>query len=236
LLSITGNGTGADTMTQSALTNLQNTGKVSPVATPILDNRYQVNLPAANTNGSIGISLLGGSYIVDLELSAAQNEGKSETISSPRVITANQKMATILQGTEIPYQESASSGATTTQFKNAVLSLKVTPLITPDNRVILDLDVQDDTVGAQVTSATGGSVPSIDTQEVITQVLVNDGQTVVLGGILKTAKSKTADKVPFLADIPVLGNLFKSTIDINNKNELLIFITPKILREGSNLY
>jgi type IV pilus assembly protein PilQ len=236
LLSITGNGTGADTMTQSALTNLQNTGKVSPVATPILDNRYQVNLPAANTNGSIGISLLGGSYIVDLELSAAQNEGKSETISSPRVITANQKQATILQGTEIPYQESASSGATTTQFKNAVLSLKVTPLITPDNRVILDLDVADDTVGAQVTSATGGSVPSIDTREIITQVLVNDGQTVVLGGILDTTKSKSADKVPFLADIPVLGNLFKSTININNKTELLIFITPKILREGSNLY
>jgi type IV pilus assembly protein PilQ len=236
LLSITGNGTGADTMTQSAISNLSTTGRVTPVTTPVLDNRYQVNLPAANTNGSIGLSLLGGSYIVDLELSAAQNEGKSETISSPRVITANQKQATILQGTEIPYQESASSGATTTQFKNAVLSLKVTPLITPDNRVILDLDVSDDTVGAQVTSATGGTVPSIDTREIITQVLVNDGQTVVLGGILDTTKSKSANKVPFLADIPVLGNLFKSTININNKTELLIFITPKILREGSNLY
>jgi type IV pilus assembly protein PilQ len=237
LLSITGNGAGADTMTQSAITNLQAAaGKVTPVATPILDNRYQVNLPAANTNGSIGISLLGGSYIVDLELSAAQNEGKSETISSPRVITANQKQASIMQGVEIPYQESASSGATTTQFKNAVLSLKVTPLITPDNRVILDLDISDDTVGAQVTSATGGSVPSIDTRSIITQVLVNDGQTVVLGGILDTTKSKSANKVPFLADIPILGNLFKSTIDINNKTELLIFITPKILREGSNLY
>jgi type IV pilus assembly protein PilQ len=236
LLSITGNGAGADTMTQSAIGNLASTGKVTPVTTPILDNRYQVNLPAANTNGSIGISLLGGSYIVDLELSAAQNEGKSETISSPRVITANQKQATIMQGVEIPYQESASSGATTTQFKNAVLSLKVTPLITPDNRVILDLDVQDDAVGQQVTSATGGSVPSIDTREIITQVLVNDGQTVVLGGILDTTKTKSANKVPFLADIPVLGNLFKSTTDINNKTELLIFITPKILREGSNLY
>jgi type IV pilus assembly protein PilQ len=236
LLSITGNGTGADTMTQSAISNLASTGRVTPVQTPILDNRYQVNLPAANTNGSIGLSLLGGSYIVDLELSAAQNEGKSETISSPRVITANQKPATILQGTEIPYQESASSGATTTQFKNAVLSLKVTPLITPDNRVILDLDVSDDTVGSQVTSATGGSVPSIDTRQIITQVLVNDGQTVVLGGILDTVKSKSANKVPFFADIPVLGNLFKSTININNKTELLIFITPKILREGSNLY
>jgi type IV pilus assembly protein PilQ len=236
LLSVTGNGKGADTMTQSAISTLASTGRTTPVAVPALDNRYQVNLPAANTNGSIGISLLGGSYLIDLELSAAQNEGRSETISSPRVITANQKQATIMQGVEIPYQESASSGATTTQFKNAVLSLKVTPLITPDNRVIMDIDVSDDSVGQQVTSATGGSVPSIDTRQITTQVLVSDGQTVVLGGILETTKSKSANKVPFLADIPVLGNLFKSTTDINNKSELLIFITPKILREGSNLY
>jgi len=219
LTSVTGGSTGASALTAQSLTN-----------------RYQVNLPAANTNGSFGLSLLSNSHLLDLQLSAAQNEGKTQTISSPRVITANQKQATILQGTEIPYQESASSGATTTQFKNAVLSLKVTPLITPDNRVVMDLDVQDDTVGAQVTSATGGSVPSIDTQEVITQVLVNDGQTVVLGGILKTTRTKSANKVPFLADIPVLGNLFKTTVDINDKSELLIFITPKILREGSNLY
>ncbi len=236
LLAVTGNGTGADTIIQSAITNLQGSTSPFPVATPALANRYMVNTPAANTNGSIGISLLAGSTLVDLELSAAQNEGKSETISSPRIITANQKQATIMQGVEIPYQESASSGATTTQFKDAVLKLKVTPLITPDNRVILDLDVSDDSVGQQVTSATGGSVPSIDTREIITQVLVNDGQTVVLGGILDTTKSRAANKVPFLADIPILGYFFKSTTDINNKTELLIFITPKILREGSNLY
>ncbi len=236
LLAITGTGTGADTMVQSALTNLSSGLPVAPVATPALANRYMVNTPAANTNGSIGISLLGGSYLVDLALSAAENEGKSETISSPRVITANQKQAVIMQGVEIPYQESASSGATTTQFKNAVLSLKVTPLITPDNRVILDLDVSDDTVGQQVTSATGGSVPSIDTRQIQTQVLVGDGQTVVLGGILETTKSYSGNKVPWLGDIPILGNLFKSTTNINNKTELLIFITPKILREGSNLY
>ncbi len=230
LLAISGNGQSANSIVGA--------GKPASTTLPAttLDNRYQVNTPAANTNGSIGISLLGGSYLVDLELSAAQNEGKSETISSPRVITANQKQATISQGVEIPYQESASSGATTTQFKDAVLKLKVTPLITPDNRVILDLDVSDDAVGQQVTSATGGSVPSIDTRQIITQVLVNDGQTVVLGGILETTKSKAANKVPFLADIPVLGYLFRSTTDINNKTELLIFITPKILREGSNLY
>jgi len=236
LLAVSGNGVATDTMVQSALTNLSSGLPSTPVATPALANRYMVNLPAANTNGSIGIALLGGSYLVDLALSAAENEGKSETISSPRVITANQKQATIMQGVEIPYQESASSGATTTQFKNAVLSLKVTPLITPDNRVILDLDVSDDTVGQQVTSATGGSVPSIDTRQIMTQVLVGDGQTVVLGGILETTKSYSANKVPWLGDIPILGHLFKTTTNINNKTELLIFITPKILREGSNLY
>jgi type IV pilus assembly protein PilQ len=236
LISVSGTNVGTDTMTSSVLPSATGTAPTGNVQLPTLDNRYQVNLPAANTNGSLALSILGGKHLLDLELSAAQNEGKSETVSSPRVITANQKQATIMQGVEIPYQESASSGATTTQFKHAVLSLKVTPLITPDNRVILDLDVSDDSVGQQVTSATGGSVPSIDTREIITQVLVNDGQTVVLGGILDTTKTRSANKVPFFADIPVLGHLFQSTTNINNKTELLIFITPKILREGSNLY
>jgi type IV pilus assembly protein PilQ len=236
LLAVTGNGVGADTLTGSAANNLAAGKPVFPVTAPILNNRYQVNLPVANPAGTIGLSLLHGANLLDLELSAAQNEGRGEVISSPRVITANQKQATIMQGVEIPYQESASSGATTTQFKKAVLSLKVTPLITPDNRVILDLDVNDDSVGQLVQSATGGSVPSIDTREILTQVLVNDGQTVVLGGILETTKNKSTNKVPYLGDIPVLGNLFKTTTDINNKTELLIFITPKILREGSNLY
>jgi type IV pilus assembly protein PilQ len=236
LLAVTGNGVGADTLTGSAANNLSTGKPIFPVTAPILNNRYQVNLPVANPAGTIGISLLHGANLLDLELSAAQNEGRGEVISSPRVITANQKAATIMQGVEIPYQESASSGATTTQFKKAVLSLKVTPLITPDNRVILDLDVNDDSVGQLVQSATGGSVPSIDTREILTQVLVNDGQTVVLGGILETTKTTSTNKVPYLGDIPVLGHLFKTTTDVNNKKELLIFITPKILREGSNLY
>jgi type IV pilus assembly protein PilQ len=234
LITVSGNNVGTDSMLSSAFP--AGGAPSGFVNFPTLNNRYVVNTPAANTNGSIGLSVLAGKHVLDLELEAAQNEGKSETISSPRVITANQKPATIMQGVEIPYQESASSGATTTQFKDAVLKLKVTPLITPDNRVILDLDVSDDSVGQQVTSATGGSVPSIDTRQIITQVLVNDGQTVVLGGILETTKSKSANKVPFFGDIPVLGYLFRSTTDINNKTELLIFITPKILREGSNLY
>jgi type IV pilus assembly protein PilQ len=173
---------------------------------------------------------------VDLELSAAQAEGRGEIISSPRLVTANQREATIEQGVEIPYQESSSSGATTTQFKKAVLSLKVTPQITPDNRVILDLTVAKDSVGAVVPSATGGFVPSIDTREIVTQVLVNDGQTVVLGGILETERRDAENKVPVLGDIPYLGHLFKSTTKTDNKDELLIFVTPRILREGASLY
>jgi type IV pilus assembly protein PilQ len=199
-------------------------------------DRYMVNLPVANPAGRLALTLLDSDYIVDLELSAAQAEGRGEIISSPRLITANQREATIEQGVEIPYQESSSSGATTTQFKKAVLSLKVTPQITPDNRVILDLTVAKDSVGQLVASATGGFVPSIDTREIVTQVLVNDGQTVVLGGILETERRDAETKVPWLGDIPVLGHLFKTTSKTDNKDELLIFVTPRILREGASLY
>jgi type IV pilus assembly protein PilQ len=198
--------------------------------------RYMVNLPVANPAGRLALTLLDSDYIVDLELSAAQAEGRGEIISSPRLITANQREATIEQGVEIPYQESSSSGATTTQFKKAVLSLKVTPQITPDNRVILDLTVAKDSVGQLVASATGGFVPSIDTREIVTQVLVNDGQTVVLGGILETERRDAETKVPWLGDVPVLGHLFKTTSKTDNKDELLIFVTPRILREGASLY
>lgn len=200
------------------------------------NDRYLVNLPASNPAGRLALALLDSDYLVDLELSAAQAEGRGEIISSPRLITANQREATIEQGVEIPYQESSSSGATTTQFKKAVLSLKVTPQITPDNRVILDLTVSKDSVGQLVASATGGFVPSIDTREIVTQVLVNDGQTVVLGGILETERRDAENKVPYLGDIPVLGRLFKQTTTTDNKDELLIFVTPRILREGSSLY
>lgn len=200
------------------------------------NDRYLVNLPAANAAGRLALALIDSDYLVDLELSAAQAEGRGEIISSPRLITANQREATIEQGVEIPYQESSSSGATTTQFKKAVLSLKVTPQITPDNRVILDLTVSKDSVGQLVASATGGFVPSIDTREIVTQVLVNDGQTVVLGGILETERRDAEVKVPYLGDIPVVGRLFKNNTTTDNKDELLIFVTPRILREGSSLY
>jgi type IV pilus assembly protein PilQ len=198
--------------------------------------RYNVNLPVANPAGSVAFALLGQDYLVDLEISAAQAEGRGEVISTPRVITANQREASIEQGVEIPYQESASSGATTIQFKKAVLSLRVTPQVTPDNRIILDLNVKKDSVGQIIVGGAGQQVPSIDTREITTQVLVNDGQTVVLGGILETERRETEKKVPYLGDVPVLGRLFKTTGKTNNKDELLIFVTPKILREGVTVY
>jgi type IV pilus assembly protein PilQ len=199
-------------------------------------NRYNVNLPVGSPAGSFALGILGNNFIVDLELDAAQSETQADIISSPRVITANQKKATIEQGVEIPYQQSASSGATTIQFKKAVLSLDVTPQITPDNRIILDLDIRDDAVGTIVVASGGVNVPSITTREIATQVLVNDGQTVVLGGILSTTNREDDTKVPYLGDIPILGHLFKTTDHTDDKDELMIFITPKIVREGVNVY
>ncbi len=243
LVAVSGDSSSNNTIISSALTNLQAGKGAFPVTiptastgTPSYLDRYNVNLPASNPAGSIALSVLNGNYLVDLELSAAQAENKAEIVSAPRVITSNQKEALIEQGVEIPYQESSSSGATTTQFKKAVLSLKVKPQITPDSRVIMDLTVSKDSIGQLVQSATGGSVPSINTQSITTQVLVNDGQTVVLGGILETTRSTNDNKVPVLGDLPLLGYLFRTRTNTNNKDELLIFVTPKILREGANLY
>jgi type IV pilus assembly protein PilQ len=237
LFAISGSAQSTDTIMGSALDNLASTGSPFPVQIPFGNfDRYNVNMPVANPAGRIALSILDfDDFLIDLELSAAQNEGRGEIKSSPRVITANGREAIIEQGVEIPYQESSSSGATTTQFKKAVLSLKVTPQITPDDRVILDLTVTKDSVGQLVPSATGGFVPSIDTRNIQTQVLVKDGQTVVLGGIMETEHRDSVKKVPLLGDVPLLGNLFKSKSKINNRDELLIFITPKILREGSNV-
>jgi type IV pilus assembly protein PilQ len=232
-----GTAAGTDTSIASALAN--RTGGGTGILVPTGANapqRYNVNLPVASPAGSFALGLLGSNYIVDLELSAAQAETRAEVISSPRVITANQKEATIEQGTEIPYQQSASSGATTISFKKAVLSLKVTPQITPDNRIILDLDVKKDTIGTITVLSGGVNVPSIDTKEIVTQVLMNDGQTVVLGGVLESQHRDDQTKVPYLGDIPILGNLFKTSTKRNNKDELLIFVTPKIVREGVNVY
>jgi type IV pilus assembly protein PilQ len=236
---ISGTGTGTDTMVNSAISNLGDpaNGTIFPVEVPQLANRYNVNVPIADAAGRFALAVLENDFLVDLELTALEAEGRGEIVSTPRVITANQKEASIKQGVEIPYQQSASSGATTIQFKEAVLELTVTPQITPDNNIIMDLAVSKDNVGEIIsTGGLGGTVPSIDTRSVVTQVLVADGQTVVLGGIYETERRETVSKVPFLGDIPVLGNLFKSKQRVDNKAELLIFVTPRILEEGSSIY
>jgi type IV pilus assembly protein PilQ len=238
IVTTTGTAAGEDTIVSSALNVINGTGTniLYPTGTSGAPERYNVNLPVSNPAGSIAVGILSGARLIDLELSAAQAETLAKVISSPRVITANQKQATIMQGVEIPYQQSASSGATSISFKNAVLQLQVTPQITPDNRIILDLDVRDDEVGQVIVESGGVNVPAIDTREVTTQVLVNDGQTVVLGGILTTQDRHGVTKVPFLGDIPVLGHLFKTTDRKDDKDELLIFVTPKIVRQGVNVY
>jgi type IV pilus assembly protein PilQ len=236
LFSMTGNSAGSDVIVGSAIDNLNNTGSAFPVSLPGISDRYNVNVPVASPAGSLALAILDSDYIVDLELTALQAEGRGEIVSTPRVITANQKEARIEQGVEIPYQESASSGATTTQFKKAVLSLTVTPQITPDDNIIMDLLVSKDNVGKLTPSAQGGLVPSIDTRSIQTQVLVRDGQTVVLGGIYETERREIETKVPFLGDIPGVGFLFRSTTNTTSKAELLIFVTPRILDEGSSIY
>jgi type IV pilus assembly protein PilQ len=236
IISVTGTGEGSDVIVGSALDNLANTGQPFPVTLPGIADRYNVSVPVDNPAGRIALAVLNSDYLVDLELTALQAEGRGEIVSTPRIITANQKEARIEQGVEIPYQESASSGATTTQFKKAVLSLTVTPQITPDNNIIMDLLVSKDNVGELTPSATGGFVPSIDTRSVETQVLVRDGQTVVLGGIYETERRETVSKVPFLGDLPGVGAMFRSHSDVSNKSELLIFVTPRILNEGSSVY
>ena len=234
---ISGTGTGTDTMVNSIIENLGTSGQITPVQLPVLGDRYNVNVPIAEAAGRFSLAVLERDYLVDLELTALEAEGRGEIVSTPRVITANQKEARIEQGVEIPYQQSASSGATTVQFKKAVLSLEVTPQITPDNNIIMDLRVHKDNVGDVIsTGGLGGTVPSIDTRAVETQVLVEDGQTVVLGGIYETERRETITKVPFLGDIPAIGALFRSKQMQNDKSELLIFVTPRILEEGSTIY
>jgi type IV pilus assembly protein PilQ len=232
---VSGTGVGTDSIVQDGLANIAGGGSVFPVGVPALNDRYNVNVPIAGSAGTFALAILDDDYLVDLELSAIQAEGNGEVISSPRVITANQKEAKIEQGVEIPYQEASSSGATSVQFKSAVLSLTVTPQITPDDRIIMDLFVTKDSVGAIIDTGTG-SVPSIDTRSVQTQVLVDNGQTVVLGGIYETETNEAQTKVPYLGDIPWVGALFRSTRVVSNKSELLIFVTPKILREGSTIF
>jgi type IV pilus assembly protein PilQ len=186
------------------------------------------DLGVANPTGSIGLAVGRlGSHLLQLELSAMEMEGRGEVISSPRVLTSNQKAAYIESGTEIPYQEATSSGATNVQFKKAVLSLNVTPQITPDDRIVMDLVVNKDSVGQVFLG-----VPSIDTKEVATQVLVDNGETLVLGGIYERETLDETDRVPFFGELPLVEHLFKTTRKVDDKSELLIFVTPKIVKES----
>jgi type IV pilus assembly protein PilQ len=220
---------------------VSNTGVNADIAKqggiPVAGSRYNVDLPVtslASSAGSIGLALarLPFGTLIDLELSAAQTEGRSETISSPRVITSDQSKATIETGTEIPYAEASSSGAATVSFKKAVLSLEVTPQITPDDRIIMDLNVSKDSPDFANLTAAG---PPIKTQAVETNVLVDNGETIVLGGVYEQTKSKSVQRVPFFGDLPVVGWLFRSNFEQNNKSELLIFVTPKLIKENAKI-
>ena len=217
--------------------NMSSTGVQSGqqvnTATSFLPDSLNVNLPApaiaGSQAGAFSFLLFNdkGTRFLNLELSALQADGKGKIISSPRVITADQVEATIEQGTEIPYQQATSSGATSVSFKKATLSLKVKPQITPDDNVIMNLNVHKDSVGQTTLSG-----PSIDTKQIVTEVLVENGGTVVIGGIYTQDERSTTNKVPVLGDLPYVGFLFKQNIKVDDRRELLIFITPKILKEG----
>ena len=209
-------------------------GGTAPAGVPPLN----VNLPAAGLAGvlggpaALGLSLLkiNDGTLINLELSALEADSQGRIISSPRVVTADQVEATIEQGTEIPFQQATSSGATSISFKKAVLSLKVTPQITPDDNIIMDLNVNQDTVGQSTPSG-----PAINTKRVDTQVLVENGGTVVIGGIFGRVENKSVNKVPLLGDIPLLGIMFRNTAKQDDKTELMVFITPRILKDSLNL-
>ena len=198
-------------------------------------NSNNVNLPAAGIGGfnpgSFNLTLFNSSLtrLINLELNALEADGRGKIISSPRVVTADKVKAIIEQGTEIPYQQATSSGATSVAFRKAVLKLEVTPQITPEGAIFLDVKVNKDSRGVETTAG-----PAIDTKNVQTQVLVENGGTVVLGGIYEQQDRTTVTKIPLLGDLPVIGNLFKNTATLNDRTELIIFITPRVLSERVN--
>lgn len=221
-----GLGSGTDTYYNSLASS--SSGTAGQVKLPGLTDRLSVNLPTSGAAGKFGFSILTSDFLLDLELSALQAESKGEIIATPRVITSNQTKAVIEQGVEIPYQEASSAGNTSTSFKKAVLSLEVTPQITPDEHISMDLKVNQDTVGAVY-----NNIPSIDTREIQTKVLVENGQTVVLGGVHEENRLKSSTKVPVLGDLPMVGQVFRNTNRSDAKRELLIFVTPKIVDSKS---
>ena len=193
---------------------------------------FIVSLPVADSAASVfGVNVIKSNFQLDLELSAMESEGQGEIISSPRVLTSNQKAAFIETGTEIPYREASSSGAATTAFKKAVLRLEATPQITPDDRIIMDLVINKDAVS----DITVDNIPAIDTNEISTQVLVDNGETLVLGGIYQEEVIDDVTRTPIFGELPVIGWMFRTTTKQNDKSELLIFITPKIVKEDLNI-
>ena len=193
-----------------------------------LADSLAVDLGVVNPTGSFSLGYLTDNFLIDLELSALELDGYGEIVSQPKVLTGDKQQATIKSGTEIAYQKQTSSGATSVEFKEAVLQLQVTPQITPDNRIIMDLFVSQDSIGSIIS----GGEPSIDVTQIKTQVLVGNGQTLVLGGIFHTEEFRGTEKVPLLGDMPFLGRLFKNDLRNVEKREILIFITPKIIEDA----
>ncbi|MBK6980378.1 MAG: type IV pilus secretin PilQ [Betaproteobacteria bacterium] len=220
---------GSASLTSPGYTQTFDRGPQGNIPAASQPEQLNVNLPVAGAAGQLALSILnlGSGNLVNIELSALEADNRGKVVSSPRVITADKKKAVISQGTEIPYQTAAASGATTIAFKPAVLELAVTPRITPDDRIIMDLEVRKDSVG-QIFA----NIPSIDTKKVTTQVLCDNGDTIVLGGIFEQTTRTTVEKVPLLGDFPVIGNLFKRTVKQDDKTELLIFVTPKIVKDS----
>lgn len=187
-----------------------------------------VDMGAIGATSGIGLGFVTNNAILDLQLSAMEKTGNGEVVSQPKVVTADKETAKILKGAEVPYQEASSSGATSTSFKEAALSLEVTPQITPDNRIIMEVRVTKDEPDFSQAASTGG-VPSIRKNEVNAKVLVTDGETIVIGGVFSNTQSKSVDKVPFLGDLPFVGRVFRRDLVQDRKSELLVFITPRIM-------
>ena len=225
--------TGVDNSKLNNALNAQSSGSLGS-AYNANNGGYSISLPATSATSVLSTSIISDTFSLNLELSAMESENNGEIISSPRIITADGQEANIEQGREIPYQSgtSGSNQGTSVQFKKAVLSLNVTPKITPNKKVIMNLNVTQDSVGDYVPTSEGGSVPSIDTRSLTTQVLVDNGDTVVLGGIFEQTNRDTTNGVPFVSKIPLLGSLFKGHSRQRDKQELLIFVTPKILQNN----
>jgi type IV pilus assembly protein PilQ len=223
ILSVSGDSANAVNLNQSVISGAQ--------PTLSFPGALMVDLGVGTRTSGFAVGFTSNDLFLTAELSALESAGKSEVVSQPKVITGDKQPAVIKSGTEIPFQQAAASGATAVQFKEAVLALNVTPNITPDDRILLDLVINQDSVGDLVPSGQGGLIPAIDTTELTTQVLVGNGETVVLGGVFRTESLDTTSKVPFLGDIPYIGSVFRNESTQRTKTETLIFITPRILAD-----